>query len=154
MSLTSFSSTTLDKIAVLLSGVCIVHCLVTPLLVTLLPIIALSALAEDILFHRLMLWLVLPTSCIALYIGCHKHRDLKIVATGVIGMLMLVAIAFFGHDVFTGWGEKSPLQSPGWCWQARIFLITALAATPYVTTKTVAKHTITKPRCPTWPTAI
>ncbi|MBT8113904.1 MAG: MerC domain-containing protein [Arenicella sp.] len=106
VSVEPFSSTTLDKMAVFLSGVCIVHCLVTPILVTLLPIVALSALAEDILFHRMMLWLVLPTSCIALFIGCRKHRNLNIVATGVTGMLMLTAIAFFGHELFESWGEK------------------------------------------------
>lgn len=100
------SSTTLDKVAVFLSGVCIVHCLLTPVLITVLPIITLSTLAEDVLFHQLMLWLVLPTSCVALFIGCRKHRDIAIAGTGIVGMLMLVAIAFFGHQLFAGWGEK------------------------------------------------
>lgn len=100
------SSTSLDKFAVFLSGVCVVHCLLTPVLVTLLPIISLSALAEDLIFHQMMLWLVLPTSCIALFIGCRKHRNLPILLTGIVGMLMLVVIAFYGHDVFSGWGEK------------------------------------------------
>jgi len=100
------SSTTLDKIAVFLSGVCILHCLITPVLITLLPIITLSAVTEDLLFHQLMLWLVLPTSCMALFLGCRKHRSLMIALTGILGMLMLVAIAFFGHQLFAGWGEK------------------------------------------------
>ena len=99
-------SQSLDKFAVILSGVCIVHCLISPILVTLLPIITLSALAEDILFHRLMLWLVLPTSCIALFIGCRKHRDFLIAGTGILGMAILVFVAIYGHDLFSSTGEK------------------------------------------------
>ncbi|MBX2848754.1 MAG: MerC domain-containing protein [Acidiferrobacterales bacterium] len=99
-------STTLDKFAIFLSGVCILHCLVTPLIVTLLPIITVSGFVEDLLFHKLMLWLVLPTSCIALFIGCRKHRDLLIAGTGIIGMLILIVVTFFGHDVFGEAGER------------------------------------------------
>jgi len=59
-----FKSTSLDKFAILLSGVCLVHCLITPVLITLMPIISMTAFVEDLLFHKLMLWLVLPTSVI------------------------------------------------------------------------------------------
>jgi len=100
------NSATLDKFAVFLSGVCVVHCLFAPVLITLVPIIGLSSFAEDLLFHQLMLWIVLPTSGIALFIGCRKHRDILIMATGILGMLLLVAIALFGHDLFESWGEK------------------------------------------------
>ena len=110
---TMISSTSLDKFAVLLSGVCVVHCLLTPVLITLLPIISLSAFAEDLLFHQLMLWFVLPTSCIALFIGCRKHRNPAILASGIIGMLMLVVIAFYGHDLFSSWGEKVATSTAG-----------------------------------------
>lgn len=99
-------STTLDKIGVLLSGVCILHCLITPIAITLIPIISLNTFVEDVLFHQLMLWLVLPTSCIALFIGCRKHRDILIAATGIVGMLILIIVAFFGHDLFGISGEK------------------------------------------------
>ena len=82
------------------------HCLLTPVLITLLPILSLSAFVEDVLFHQLMLWLVLPTSCIALFLGCRKHKRLSIAATGAIGMAVLVAVAFFGHEWFGVGGEK------------------------------------------------
>ena len=95
-----------DKFAVFLSGVCVLHCLITPVLITLLPIIGLSAFAEDVLFHKLMLWVVLPTSCIALFLGCKKHRNFVILGTGIVGMALLVLIAFYGHDLFESWGEK------------------------------------------------
>ena len=99
-------STSLDKLAIVLSGVCIIHCLFTPVLLTMLPIIALSAMAEDLLFHKLMLWIVLPTSSVALFLGCRKHRDILIATTGIVGMVMLLSIAIFGHELFPGWREK------------------------------------------------
>lgn len=99
-------STSLDKFAVLLSGICVLHCLITPIAITVLPIISLNAFVEDVLFHKLMLWLVLPTSCIALFIGCRKHRDWLIAGTGILGMTILVVIAFFGHDFLSHGGEK------------------------------------------------
>jgi len=99
-------SSSLDKFAILLSGVCLVHCLVTPVLLTLLPIISLTTFVEDLLFHQLMLWVVIPTSLVALFLGCRKHKRLSIIATGLFGMGMLVAVAVLGHDWFSIGGEK------------------------------------------------
>ena len=99
-------SESLDKFAIALSGVCIVHCLISPIIITLLPIFALNSMVEDILFHQLMLWIVLPTSCIALFIGCRKHREILIAITGIVGMLILIIVAFFGHDLFNSSYEK------------------------------------------------
>lgn len=96
----------LDKFAVLLSGVCVLHCLLAPLALTLLPILSLNAFWEDMLFHRIMLWLVIPTSAIALLIGCRKHRDLLILGSGVLGMLLLIGIAAVGHDLLSPNQEK------------------------------------------------
>jgi len=100
------NSTTLDKFAILLSGVCFLHCLFTPVLVTMLPILSLSVVVEDLLFHQLMLWVVLPTSLVALFLGCRKHKKLSIVATGAVGMSILIAVAIFGHDWFGITAEK------------------------------------------------
>ncbi|NND80884.1 MAG: MerC domain-containing protein [Gammaproteobacteria bacterium] len=100
------SSTSLDKLAVVLSGVCVLHCLITPIVITLLPIFTLSALVEDLLFHKLMLWLVLPTSFIALFIGCRKHRNLLILGSGILGMALLVLIALFAHSLMSDVQEK------------------------------------------------
>ena len=105
-------STTLDKFGVLLSGICILHCLITPVLITLLPVITLSSFIEELLFHQLMLWLVLPTSCIALFIGCRKHRDFNIVITGILGMCILIFVAFWGHD-FLGETQERIASSVG-----------------------------------------
>jgi len=99
-------STTLDKFSILLSGVCMLHCLIAPVLVTLVPIFSLNIWVEDFLFHQLMLWLVLPTSAIALFIGCRKHKSLLIAATGILGMTILIAVGLLGHDLLGETMEK------------------------------------------------
>ena len=100
------NSNTLDKLAILLSGVCLVHCLLAPVILTLLPIFSLSAMVEDVLFHKLMLWLVLPCSFFALIIGCRKHRRWPIAVSGFLGMALLVVVAFLGHDFLSINAEK------------------------------------------------
>ena len=96
----------LDKLAISLSAVCLVHCLLAPVLVTLLPIVSSSLLVDDAHFHKIMLWFVLPTSVIALFLGCRKHKRLSIILCGVIGMSILIAVTFFGHDLFGIVAEK------------------------------------------------
>lgn len=100
------NSLKLDKLAILMSGVCLVHCLLAPILMTLLPIFSTSILLDDSLFHTLMLWLILPTSIIALFLGCRKHRQWQIASTGALGILILISVAFAGHDLFGHTGEK------------------------------------------------
>lgn len=107
------NSTSLDKFAVFLSGVCVVHCLVAPIAITMLPLFIANSLLEDILFHKAILWFVLPTSCIALFVGCRKHRDWLIAGTGIAGMLLLVLIAFFAHDLLSSTQEKIATSAAG-----------------------------------------
>jgi len=83
-----------------------VHCLLAPILLTLLPIFSLTTLVEDIVFHKLMLWVVVPTSVVALFIGCKKHRRWLIAATGAAGILVLFLVAFLGHNYLSIGGEK------------------------------------------------
>jgi len=107
------NSNTLDKFAILLSGVCLLHCLLTPTLITLLPVMYSANLVNDELFHQLLLWLVLPTSFIALFLGCRNHKQLAIVATGIVGISILVAVAVLGHELFSNIGEKIATSAGG-----------------------------------------
>ncbi|XOV87689.1 MAG: MerC domain-containing protein [Pseudomonadota bacterium] len=95
----------LDGIAVLLSGTCMVHCLVLPLLVTVFPIIQ-GSLIDEAYFHILMLFFILPTSLVALTIGCRKHRDPATIVMGGVGLTVLALTAIFGHAWFGFAGER------------------------------------------------
>ena len=98
-------SRNLDSVAVFLSGTCMAHCLVLPMLVTLFPIVQGSLLDEQY-FHLIMLGLILPTSLIALTVGCRKHKDSTTITLGAVGLLTLTITAVIGHELFGFLGER------------------------------------------------
>ena len=91
---TSDSTTYLDRAAIALSGLCVLHCLSMPLLLVLVPFAA--QLTGDH-FHLQMLVLVVPASSIALGLGFRRHRRAEVVAAGLAGMLLLFVGATWAH---------------------------------------------------------
>nr|WP_269539426.1 MerC domain-containing protein [Cerasicoccus sp. TK19100] len=84
----------LDSLAIGMSIVCAIHCLVTPVLIVFLPILATTFwVHED--FHLWMLLFVLPTSALAMFLGCRKHKDRLILALSIIGLSALMATAIY-----------------------------------------------------------
>ncbi|HLU06950.1 MAG TPA: MerC domain-containing protein [Woeseiaceae bacterium] len=88
---------TLDRVAVILSGLCLLHCLALPFLLVSLP--AISAFSEGHL-HAQMLILAIPVSVIALTFGFRRHGSRYIVAFGVLGMLLLVIGGTVAHTYY------------------------------------------------------
>ena len=88
---------TLDRVAVLLSGLCLVHCLALPFLLASLP--AISAFSEGHL-HAQMLILAIPVSVIALTFGFRRHGSRYISGFGVLGMLLLVIGGTVAHSYY------------------------------------------------------
>ena len=78
---------TLDQVAVALSGLCLVHCLMLPFAIAILPFLA--DIDEGHL-HVQMLFVVLPVSGIALWLGYRRHGDRRIIIAGVAGLMLLV----------------------------------------------------------------
>lgn len=95
----------LDTSAVILSGICLLHCLALPVLLTLVPLAGVNLLDETT-FHLVMLVIVLPISVVALTIGCLQHKDRATLLLGTLGLGILGATAFFGHDWFGLTGER------------------------------------------------
>ncbi len=95
----------LDGVAVAMSFVCILHCLMTPVLATLFPIVA-GTMLEDHQFHAFLLIFVIPTSILALYLGCRKHRNGLVLSLGLAGMAILAIVALLGPETLTVPGEK------------------------------------------------
>jgi hypothetical protein len=81
------------------------HCLALPLLVTLFPIVQ-GSLLEEKYFHLIMLVFILPTSLLALTIGCRKHKDRITIGLGGVGLVILTLTALFGHVWFGFLGER------------------------------------------------
>ena len=96
---------TLDSIAVFCSALCIIHCLALPIFLTILPAINLYFLDHQT-FHLILLLVVLPVSILALSLGCKRHRDAMTIIAGVAGLLMITAVAIFGHTLINQADEK------------------------------------------------
>jgi hypothetical protein len=89
-----------DQVAIALSALCIVHCLVVPIVVAVLPI-ALVSFGGTGHFHALMLWLVVPTSVAGIGLGLRVHRRFAIVLLGLFGLATLVIVALWGHGAWS-----------------------------------------------------
>ena len=86
----------LDTAAISLSVICAAHCLLMPLAVAIVPALTATALNDE-QFHRLLLVAVLPTSLLALGLGCRKHHRIGLFG---LGLVML------GHERLGEVGEK------------------------------------------------
>jgi hypothetical protein len=85
----------LDRIGVGMALLCAVHCLLTPVLIVVLPIIA-SSFWVDQRFHFWMLALVVPLTALSFFIGCKKHHDVILVVLAIVGIGLLFCGVFFG----------------------------------------------------------
>ena len=95
----------LDKAAIALTTTCVLHCLALPVLVSMLPLATLLLIPEQV-FHYLMLALILPSSLTALWLGCHKHKDIITLLMGALGICILISAAFWGHLLYGVDGER------------------------------------------------
>ena len=86
-----------DKAAISLSFLCLVHCLVLPLAVVLMPAMAALPL-QDEMFHLWMVFAVVPISVYALTLGCRNHERYQLLLIGGLGLVVLLSAALLGHD--------------------------------------------------------
>ncbi|MGE9290680.1 MAG: MerC domain-containing protein [Puniceicoccales bacterium] len=84
----------LDSLAISLSVLCAFHCLLTPILVVFLPILATTFWVHHD-FHLWMILFVVPTTSIAIFMGCRRHKDKAVFLLSGIGLILLVAVAFY-----------------------------------------------------------
>jgi hypothetical protein len=95
----------MDKTAIALSLACAVHCLLLPVALVMLPAYLASTLGDE-RFHLWMVIAVLPTSLIALNLGCRQHRNAGVMILGLLGLTLLILTAVLGHDLLGETGEK------------------------------------------------
>ena len=95
-----------DKTAIGLSLLCVVHCLALPVVIVLAPAVSSLAIADES-FHLWMVAVVIPVSAYALVLGCRKHRRMSVLVTGGIGLFVLAATPFAGHDLLGESGETA-----------------------------------------------
>ena len=94
-----------DKAAILISTACTVHCLLIPVAIVAFPVLA-STFFGDGAFHTILLWLILPTSSLAVTLGWRAHRDYRVVLLGLTGLALVGVAAVAGHDHLSEFGER------------------------------------------------
>jgi hypothetical protein len=86
-----------DKLAIMLSIACAIHCLALPLILLLLPSFAVLTLNNEA-FHLWMVLIVLPTSVYALFMGCKQHKRYRLLFIGFCGLVLLVLAILLGNE--------------------------------------------------------
>lgn len=87
----------LDSLAIGMSLLCAMHCLLTPVLIVFLPILATTFWVHEN-FHLWMVLFVVPTTSAAVFMGCKKHKDKAVLILSLLGMALLVSVA--AYEVF------------------------------------------------------
>ena len=87
----------LDKISVLISVVCLVHCVSFPVLLLVGTSVSALAFFSDHLLHQVLLFLVLPLSYFSLVGGYRTHGNLAIGVPALVGLSCL-GIGVYFHD--------------------------------------------------------
>jgi len=95
----------LDRLAIVGSTLCALHCIAMPVILSVFPS-SFTIFFQDERFHQLMVWFVIPSSLIAVFIGCRQHKDLKVLIGASLGLAIIVLTALFGHDYLGEQGEK------------------------------------------------
>lgn len=85
-----------DRWGILLSTLCAIHCMLTPLLLLSLPV--LGAYFDNEIVHIVMALFVVPVGVFAFWSGYRHHRKAYLLALGFVG-LSLVGGAPILHDV-------------------------------------------------------
>ncbi|WP_342805565.1 MerC domain-containing protein [Alteromonas sp. M12] len=94
-----------DRSAITISTLCVVHCLLSPIILIALPTLTSFAIFDDEHFHIWLLYAVVPISVFAIAFGYVHQRSLSVLVTALIGIIILVLAAVLGHDVFGETGE-------------------------------------------------
>lgn len=95
-----------DRLAITVSAVCLLHCLLTPALVLLFPVLGSTIVGDHAAFHGLLLALIVPSSVLAFWLGLKRHRDRRVLALGATGLAVLVLAAVLGPEGLGVTGEK------------------------------------------------
>jgi hypothetical protein len=86
----------LDGVGLLLSAVCVIHCLATPLLVSLLPLA--FWIKDETAFHFWLAAILIPVGLIAFVRGYQKHLHASVLTGGFAGFALLILGIFWPQE--------------------------------------------------------
>jgi hypothetical protein len=101
--------TAVDKLAIGLSLLCLVHCLALPIVVLAAPALEAAVLGTESPVHWVLLALALPVSCYALWHGFRHHGHRNVLVFGAAGL----ALMLFGVSHLSDRALEMPLTVIG-----------------------------------------
>ena len=91
----------LDKIGLALSGICLIHCLVMPVVLMMMPF-TLQLIDHD-LFHEWIFWPILGVAVFAFFRGYRTSKRVSILVLGLAGIVLLAS----AHSVAVWLGTEA-----------------------------------------------
>jgi hypothetical protein len=92
-----------DRFAILLSGLCAIHCIALPIIASIIPLLTATIHhgndVHEFWFHQFILLFILPISLIALATGYNSHRRILPLVIAAIGLTILAFIALFAEQL-------------------------------------------------------
>jgi len=87
----------LDQAGIFLSFICAIHCLLTPVVMLTLPIMARYYLANP-LFHYILAACILPVGLYSFIWGAYRHRNWKVLLLGIPGLVLISLVPIMVHN--------------------------------------------------------
>ena len=84
-----------DKLGICVSGLCLVHCLVTPLVLIFYP--TTNLIFEEEFVHQIFGIIVVSSALVAVYPNCQKHGHKDILIYAISGVALILA-GIFLHE--------------------------------------------------------
>jgi len=88
----------IDKLGVSLSTICLVHCLLLPVLLATVPCLAFLSFFRQPLAEALLIIFAISNAILSVTSGFKKHRNFIVPASFISGSIML-SFFFFAHHV-------------------------------------------------------
>ncbi|MBI3928963.1 MAG: MerC domain-containing protein [Armatimonadetes bacterium] len=102
-----------DQLGILVSGLCLVHCLALPLMLSLAPFLA-GLWSPDERVHLVLTWLALPVGLAALWPGFRGHRKISVLVCGFAGLALMLAAPLLGaHGTGELWASAGAIMLVG-----------------------------------------
>jgi hypothetical protein len=87
-----------DRLGMGLSFLCAIHCLLTPIVILSLPILARYYLVHPLVHYGLAL-VLLPVGLLAFYAGLRHHRNYWVLILGIPGLFVVAVVPYLVHEL-------------------------------------------------------
>ena len=94
-----------DRIAIILSSICVIHCIALPIIASLTPLFAVTLHhgnnLHEFWFHYFILIFILPFSILAIILGYRHHRQILPAVIAAVGLSILVFTSIFAGTLIS-----------------------------------------------------